>query len=108
MKQKLEEDQGDSCSRLVGQELVQGRTGTGPRSPHSWQQSGAGTGFWTLEWIVLAAVQLSMWMEALLSFSLGCVICISVCVCAHMCIDISCVSASNSYQLHKTQRKEIL
>lgn len=47
MKQKLEEDQGDSCSLLVGQELVQGRTETGPRSPHSWQQSGAGTGFWT-------------------------------------------------------------
>lgn len=60
------------------------------------------------EWIVLAAVQLSMWMEALLSFSLGCVICICVCVCARMCIDISCVSASNSYQLHTTQRKEIL
>lgn len=60
------------------------------------------------KWTVPTIVQLSMWMEALLSFSLGCVICICVCVCACMCIDISCVSASNSYQLHKTQRKEIL
>ena len=36
------------------------------------------------EGTVPATVQFSVWMEALLSFSLGCVICICVCVCVCM------------------------
>lgn len=106
MKQKLEEDQGDSCSRLVGQELVQGRTGTGPKVTTQLAAE------WSWDRASDSGVDCPRRCPALhvdggsAFFLFGmCNLYLCVCVCARMCIDISCVSALHLYSASYNSEK---